>query len=318
MTRPTGMDFVDHILVTFHGRGYHQQCTASADLHPPPTSPFYLHMVWISPHDYCHSTLQLSTVEPTSPPKKLSTRSLLLAKGALRCKIRNVSTPRSLVALRYLLPLAILAYKVGCQIERLLSVFTRRLHRPHMLQRIAYQSERGYSNLPTMCLTLTPFSSASIPLPQSRWQRDPNSSKTSFLTQASPCRELRAASPSKDMGPSYLTLKTAKAQCIKSRSQTACASPTSSFVSSPRNIGHRRPTKACEEQGWKLTLMASFSSGATEIIDARFLTVVTQTLLFFAQLQPRQHIAPSPHTSKQWKPISTAKNMSSRSLDVVA
>ena len=68
MTRPTGMDLVDHIMVTVHGRGYHQQCTASADLHPPHISPFYLHMVWIPPHDHCHSTLQLSTVEPTSPP----------------------------------------------------------------------------------------------------------------------------------------------------------------------------------------------------------------------------------------------------------
>ena len=82
--------------------------------------------------------------------KKLSMRSLLLAKRASRRKVRNVSTPRSLVALRYLLPSAILAYKAGCQIERLLSVFTRRLHRPHMLQRITYQSERGYSNLPMM------------------------------------------------------------------------------------------------------------------------------------------------------------------------
>jgi hypothetical protein len=68
MTHPTGMNLVDHILVTIHGRNYHQQSPASADLHPPRTSPFYLHMVWISPHDYCHSTLQLSTVEPTSPP----------------------------------------------------------------------------------------------------------------------------------------------------------------------------------------------------------------------------------------------------------
>jgi hypothetical protein len=95
---------------------------------------------------------------------------------------------------------------------------------------------------------------------------------------------------------------------------------TSSFVSSPRNIGigYKRPTTALEEQGWKLTLTASFSSGDTEIIGARFLTVATRTLLFFAQLQPRQHIAPSPHTPKRWKPISTTKNTSSGSLDVVA
>jgi hypothetical protein len=82
--------------------------------------------------------------------KKLSTRSLLLAKRALRHKIRIVSTPRSLVVLRYLHPSAILVYKAGCQIERLFSVFTRRLHRPNILQQIAYQSERGDSNLPTM------------------------------------------------------------------------------------------------------------------------------------------------------------------------
>jgi hypothetical protein len=56
--------------------------------------------------------------------KKLSTRSLLLAKRASRHKVRNVSTPRSLVALRYLLPSAILVYKAGCHIERLFSVFT--------------------------------------------------------------------------------------------------------------------------------------------------------------------------------------------------
>ena len=68
MTRPTGMDLVDHILVTIHGQGYHQRCTTSAYPHHPPTSPFYLQMVWISPHDYCHSTIRLSTVKPTSPP----------------------------------------------------------------------------------------------------------------------------------------------------------------------------------------------------------------------------------------------------------
>ena len=56
--------------------------------------------------------------------KKLSTRSLLLAKRASRHKMQHVSTPRSLVVLRYLLPSAILVYKAGCQIERLLSVFT--------------------------------------------------------------------------------------------------------------------------------------------------------------------------------------------------
>ena len=54
------------------------------------------------------------------------------------------------MALQYLLLLAIFAYKVGCQIKRLLKIFSQRLQRPHMLQRIAYQSERGYSNLPTI------------------------------------------------------------------------------------------------------------------------------------------------------------------------
>jgi hypothetical protein len=68
MTHPTGMDLVDHILVTVHGRGYHQRCTTSIYLHPPPNPPFYFQMVWISPHDYCHSTLRMPTVEPTSSP----------------------------------------------------------------------------------------------------------------------------------------------------------------------------------------------------------------------------------------------------------
>jgi hypothetical protein len=178
MTHPTGMNLVDHILVTIHGRNYHQQSPASADLHPPRTSPFIF--TWFgslltttATQLYnCQLSNQLHLPRHHFPvkhrKKKLFTRSLLLAKRSSKCKIRNVSTPRSLVALRYLLPLAILAYKVGCQIERLLSVFTRRLHRPHMLQRIAYQSERGYSNFPTMLFDmLTPFSSASIPLPQS-------------------------------------------------------------------------------------------------------------------------------------------------------
>jgi hypothetical protein len=79
--------------------------------------------------------------------KKLSTRSFLLAKCVL---VRTVPTSRSIVALQYLLLLAIFAYKVGCQIKRLLKIFSQRLQRPHMLQRIAYQSERGYSNLPTI------------------------------------------------------------------------------------------------------------------------------------------------------------------------
>jgi len=37
----------------------------------------------------------------------------------------------------------------------------------------------------------------------------------------------------------------------------------------------QRPTTALEEQGWKLMPTASFSSGATEVIGARFLTVAT-------------------------------------------
>ena len=77
MTRPTGMDLVDHILVTIHGQGYHQRCTTSAYPHHPPTSPFYLQMVWISPHNYCHSTLRMSTVEPTSPPTSPFSRKTL-------------------------------------------------------------------------------------------------------------------------------------------------------------------------------------------------------------------------------------------------
>ena len=79
--------------------------------------------------------------------KKFSTRSLLLGKKGT---VRSVPATRSLVALQYLLPSALLAYKVGCQIERFLKIFRIRLHRPHMLQRIAYQSERGFSNLQTM------------------------------------------------------------------------------------------------------------------------------------------------------------------------
>jgi hypothetical protein len=68
MTRLTGMDLVDHILVTVHGRGYHRQCTAHADLHPHHASPIHLHMVWISPQDHHHSTLRLSQVAPTVGP----------------------------------------------------------------------------------------------------------------------------------------------------------------------------------------------------------------------------------------------------------
>ncbi len=68
MTRPTGMDLVDHILVTVHGRGCHQRCTARADLHPHHASCIHLHMVWISPKDHRHSTLRLSQVAPTVKP----------------------------------------------------------------------------------------------------------------------------------------------------------------------------------------------------------------------------------------------------------
>ena len=79
--------------------------------------------------------------------KKLSTRSFLLAKCV---PVRTVPTSCSIVVLQYLLPLAIFAYKVGCQIKRFLKIFHQRLQRPHMLQRITYQSKRGYSNLPMM------------------------------------------------------------------------------------------------------------------------------------------------------------------------
>jgi hypothetical protein len=73
MTRPTGMDLVDHILVTVHGRGYHQRYSARNDISPPHVSPLYLHMVWISPQDHRHSTLQLSRVAPTVEPTSLPT-----------------------------------------------------------------------------------------------------------------------------------------------------------------------------------------------------------------------------------------------------
>ena len=80
--------------------------------------------------------------------KKLSTRSLLLVSKA---SVHHVPSTRSLVVLTYLLPVAIIAYKAGCRVERSLNGFCQLFHRPHILQRIAYQSERGYSKLlPTM------------------------------------------------------------------------------------------------------------------------------------------------------------------------
>jgi hypothetical protein len=63
--------------------------------------------------------------------KKLSMRSFLLAKWV---PVPIVSTSRSIMALQYLLLLAIFTYKVGCQIKLFLKIFRQRLQRPHMLQ----------------------------------------------------------------------------------------------------------------------------------------------------------------------------------------
>jgi hypothetical protein len=55
------------------------------------------------------------------------------------------------MVLTYLLPLAFLGYKVGCQVERSFHGLCRMFQCPDILQQIAYQSERGQSKLlPTM------------------------------------------------------------------------------------------------------------------------------------------------------------------------
>ncbi len=51
------------------------------------------------------------------------------------------------MVLTYLLPLAFLGYKVGCRVEHSLHGLRRMFQRPDILQRIAYQSERGQSKL---------------------------------------------------------------------------------------------------------------------------------------------------------------------------
>jgi len=100
-THPTGMDLVDHILVTIHGRGNHQWCTTRADLCHPHASTAYLPMVRISPQDHRHSTLWMLRVASTSPPnltiphKALQEETLheitLVGKHSI-CTSRNIHT----------------------------------------------------------------------------------------------------------------------------------------------------------------------------------------------------------------------------------
>ncbi len=62
------------------------------------------------------------------------------------------------MVLTYLLPLAFLGYKVGCQVERSFHGLRRIFQRPDILQRIAYQFEWGQSKLlPTMRVDTNSF-----------------------------------------------------------------------------------------------------------------------------------------------------------------
>ena len=87
--------------------------------------------------------------------KKLSAGLFLLAH---RVPLHEVCPARSLMVLTYLLPLAFLCYKVGCRVKRSFHGLRRMFQRPDILQRIAYQSERGQSKLlPTMCSDTNSF-----------------------------------------------------------------------------------------------------------------------------------------------------------------
>jgi hypothetical protein len=125
MTHPTGMDLVlvDHFLAPVHGQGINQQCTSCTHLHHPYASTILLGMVWHSlrgRHCPISSTLGLVSFTPprlTCPhkhcKKKLSVRLFLLAH---RDQLQEVHLAWSLMVLTYILPLAFIGYKVGCQV----------------------------------------------------------------------------------------------------------------------------------------------------------------------------------------------------------
>ena len=131
MTYPTGMDLMDHILVTIHGRGNHQRHTARADLHPPLASTDYFPIVQISPQDHRHSTLRMSWVASPTPPNlpfsRQASQEETLHESTLPGK-QGISMSRTIPTFTrgapYLLQVAIIAYKVGCQVERSLNSLT--------------------------------------------------------------------------------------------------------------------------------------------------------------------------------------------------
>jgi hypothetical protein len=117
--------------------------------------PLFLSMVWVSPQDHGNSTLQMLRVASITPPnlpflcKALQEETLheiILAgkqgtstSSTIHTFIRGTHLP--------LLPVALIAYKVGCWVKHSLNGMHQIFQHPQMLQRIAYQSKRGQSKL---------------------------------------------------------------------------------------------------------------------------------------------------------------------------
>ena len=263
----------------------------------------YLHLpIWHFPVEHCK--------------KKLSTRSLLLASKA---SVHHVPSTRSLVALTYLLPVDIIAYKAGCQVERFLQGFCHLFHRPHMLQRIAYQSERGYSTLlPTMRFDTDSFLIGINSFASVTMVTRPDQFEDLILDTGQSVQGIEGGLAIKGHGTFKFNIEDDKGTVHSIKIVDSMYVLTSRIVSSRRNIGHKRHRKVREEQEWKPTATTLALYGARESFDAQFLTVGTQTLRFFVQLRPRQPITHSPPTSKRWKLNSTVENRSSSSLDVIA
>jgi len=121
MTHPTGMDLVDHTLVTFHGRATLDNVQHALTYILITLLPIIFH--WFGSllkttatqlfksREWHHLRLPARHFPIKHRKKKLSTRSLLLAS---KTSVHHVPSTRSLVVLTYLLPVAIIAYKADC------------------------------------------------------------------------------------------------------------------------------------------------------------------------------------------------------------
>jgi hypothetical protein len=130
-----------------------------------------------------------------------------------------------------------------------------------MLQRIAYQSERGHSNLPMMRFDTDSFLIGVDSFASVTMATRPEQFENLIYNTGQSVQGIEGGLPIKGYGTFIFNIEDNEGTVHHIR--IACTSLTSSFVSSPRNIGQKKPTTVLEEQGWKLTLTASFSSGAT-------------------------------------------------------